>query len=79
MKIETILNAMLEAYEGAVNFTGSIGSKKSRRRMRQYHAFRDRIIRLDERNKMRIAKLDDQVFYLQREISDLEYQWVEDQ
>ena len=71
MKIETILNAFVHARDQIEN----LGD----RRHRQAVAFRDRIIRLDERNKMRIAKLDDQVFYLQREISDLEYQWVEDQ
>ena len=56
MKIETILNAygvsiidlMSEHFSGNTN-----------KRTRQYHAFRDRIIRLDERNKMLIATLED--------------------
>ena len=56
MKLETILNAML----ATSNSWPYLSHSPSRylRAARQYRAFRDRIIRLDERNKMRIAELE---------------------
>ena len=52
MKFETVLDAMLlaSAYMGP----GMLG----RKHIRQYGKFRDWLIRHDERQKMRIAKLE---------------------
>ena len=55
MKIETILNAMQRA---SIIYFKFQPIDEDMKRNRQYHAFRDRIIRLDERNKMEIAKLE---------------------
>ena len=58
MKIETILNAMVGAWFKCY-LRGSLFNKdKSIPSLRQYHAFRDHIIRMDERNKMRIKELE---------------------
>jgi len=57
VKPETILNAMMFAHDAYMvkryNF-----KYEDEKRLRQYHAFRSRLIRIDERNKMRIAELE---------------------
>ena len=61
MKIETILNAMEKANIHIADSDFAFNPNLidlNNKRVRQYHAFRDRIIRLDERNKMRIAELE---------------------
>ena len=81
MKIETILNAlMFTRVESSLAFRGYVDMdiEQAKRRSRQVHSFRDRIIRMDERNKMRIAKLEDRCFYLKREIEERERMWERD-
>ena len=56
MNLETILNAMTIATQEY--YKKSYDIKYLERTLRQIRAFRDRIIRLDERNKMRIAELE---------------------
>ena len=56
MKIETIIGAMITASLRVV--LNDEPNKKVSTRHRQYHAFRDHIIRMDERNKMRIKELE---------------------
>ena len=73
MKLETILDALEEAkhesnwYYSIINAPGyeEENKRKYERRARQYRAFRDRLIRIDERNKMRIA-------FLEAELGDLQ-------
>ena len=55
MKLETILNAMQKA---SIVYFKFLPIDEDMKCYRQYYAFRDRIIRLDERNKMRIAELE---------------------
>ena len=57
MKIETILSA-LEI--NCWNRHGK-GGIELERGLRQYRAFRDRIIRMDERQKMEIARLRNEI------------------
>ena len=56
MKIETYLNAIIDARGIYV-----AGHGREPKRARQYCAFRDRLIRIDERNKMRIAFLEAEI------------------
>ena len=72
MKLETYLNAM----EMALLRRQHADGKKWSKYLRQGLAFRDRIIRMDERKNMRITKLEDRVFYLRRERDELEQQIV---
>jgi len=68
MKIETYLNAYAIANRQA--YAPLMFSEK--RRVRQLNAFRDRIIRHDERQKMRIAQLEGQLELEQAEVKRLE-------
>ena len=58
MKLETTLNAMQRA---SIVFFKFLPIDEDMKRYRQYYAFRDRIIRMDERNKMRIAQLEQEL------------------
>jgi len=74
MKIETYLNAMIGAYYRAEkDWTVGPGllSPQYKKHQRQYYAFRDRIIRHDERQKMRIAGLEGQLELEQAEVKRL--------
>ena len=62
MKIETILNAMEHAFE-RVDWLAPQPAKFERK----YNAFRDRLIRIDERNKMEIAQKDAEIDLLKAE------------
>ena len=63
MKIETYLNAMV---------LSRIFAKPREISTRQYHTFRDRIIRVDERNNMFIATLGATVERQKERIAELE-------
>ena len=63
MKIETYLNAMV---------LSRIFAKPREISTRQYHTFRDRIIRVDERNNMFIATLGATVERQKVRIAELE-------
>ena len=63
MKIETYLNAMV---------LSRIFAKPREISTRQYHTFRDRIIRVDERNNMFIATLGATVQRQKERIAELE-------
>jgi hypothetical protein len=52
MKIETILDAMIQAWDSS-DILG-----KNEKRDRQYDAFRNRIIRMDEEKDARIKELE---------------------
>ena len=61
MKIETILNAIEDSWEDILwlsQYDQDIYIQQVGRRKRQYNTFRARIIRMDERNKMEIARLE---------------------
>ena len=62
MKIETIMSALIKAY-----FSHTLGNYKPVRH-RQWRAFRDRILKMDERNKMRIAELEAEVYMLTEDL-----------
>ena len=70
MKIETILNAMRDA--GFRVVLNDEPNKESYIRHRQFHACRDRIIRIDERNKMKIAELEGHNYALNLYIEETE-------
>ena len=76
MKIETILNAFQFAHTQYINL-GILDRLDPlsltyfllrARRERQCTAFHDRIIRMDERNKMRIAGLEAEVYMLTEDL-----------
>ena len=79
MKIETCLNAMLKSREEwvSIDLQARLGIcprdiYKDAKFFRQYHAFRDRIIRVDERNNMFIATLGATVQRQKERIAELE-------
>ena len=71
MKTETILNAYAKA--DRLSRAQITYSDLRKRRWRQRNAFRDRIIRMDERNNMRIAELEDRVDYYENDYHEMEY------
>ena len=75
MKTETILDAMLTVHREMLFEFGKYASAqeiKESKRYRQLHAFRDRIIRVDERNNMFIATLGATVERQKERIAELE-------
>ena len=66
LTVETILNAMEKAYPNSVPFFGAFADDPKRER--QWHAFRDRIIRLDERSKMKTYTLEGKIAELEAEV-----------
>ena len=67
MYLETYLNAMEKNHDQLV-LVGPLHPRHLRA-LRQYRAFRDRILKMDERNKMRIAELEADLYLLK--------EWVE--
>ena len=69
MKIETYLNANDDARYKFYQYYHQYGHDK---RERQYRAFRDRILRMDERNKSWVAELTARVAELEIQVVELE-------
>ena len=69
MKIETILNATVDAHHRLVHHWHEHGHNA---RYRQYHTFRARIIRLDDRNESWIVELTARVAELEIQVVELE-------
>ena len=72
MKTETILDAATSAIVQYYTVYPHPDGIIQERRLRQYRAFRARIIRLDERNKMRIAELEGHIYALNLYIEEKE-------
>ena len=68
MKLETILNAYAKA--DRLSRAQITYSDLRKRRWRQRNAFRDRIIRMDERNNMRIVGMAVTIELLQAELEN---------
>ena len=73
MKTETIVNAMFATY------TVLLYEADNARRLRQYHAFRDRIIILGERERYKTYTLEGKIAQLEAELNHYQDQYHDEE